>query len=157
MANYKTHSSFNLFLALPIFVVGIYYLLGPSSSYLLTFIGVFAYSTLFMSPDLDLVHNIKLKSLRGVLSLPFRFYSQVFKHRGISHSFFFGSFTRILWLGGIAFLLFFLLYQALPSQKNFLLFYNQHKLYLLYGVAGICLADWCHLLLDIKFSKILHK
>ena len=49
-----------------------------------------------MNPDLGLVHKIKLFSLRGFITLPFRGYSKIFKHKGISHSFLLGSFTRII-------------------------------------------------------------
>ncbi len=153
MSGYKTHSSFNLFLALPALVAADYYFLHTPYSLLLTFISSFAYTTLFMSPDLDLVHNIKITSLRGLLSLPFRFYSKVFSHRGISHSFFFGSLTRIVWLFCLATLIFFLLNKTLPTAYSLKKFYRIYEDYLLYGLAGICLADWCHLLLDIKIKS----
>lgn len=150
MSNYKTHSAFNLLLALPILVSGLVITIHPPLVLLMTFGGAFSYSTLFMSPDLDLVHQIKLVSLRGVLSIPFRFYSKVFKHRGLSHSPFIGSATRILWLAGVALIIFYLVYNTIPSEKSFWLYYKKYKLYLLYGFAGICVADWCHLLLDRK-------
>ncbi|MCH9627683.1 MAG: hypothetical protein S4CHLAM2_13250 [Chlamydiales bacterium] len=153
MANYKTHSTFNIFLALPALLVGIYYSLHPPYALLLTFVITFTYCTLFMSPDLDLVHNIKLVSLRGVLSLPFRLYSRVFKHRGLSHSFLFGSLTRIVWLAGMAFLVFFLICEVLPSKHSFMAYYGAYKYYIWYAGAAICLADWSHLLLDIKIQK----
>lgn len=111
----------------------------------MTFILTFTYCTLFMNPDLDLVHNIKVLSIRGILSLPFRFYSRIFKHRGISHSLIFGSLTRILWLGGIALVI----YQALPSSRN-MNYCHSYKYFIWYAAAGVCLADWGHLLLDIK-------
>ncbi len=152
MSNYKTHTKFNLFLALPILTAIGYYTLHPSTILLSTFAGVFAYCTLFMSPDLDLAHQIKLKSLRGFFSLPFRFYSKIFKHRGLSHSALFGSLTRILWLAGIALLTFYLVYSVLPDERTFVRFYGHYKYLIWYGFAGICLADWCHLLLD--YTKI---
>jgi len=106
-----------------------------------------------MNPDLDLAHKIKLISLRGFLSLPFRWYSLVFRHRGISHSLIFGSLTRLAWLGGMAALLFFLVYKALPSTRSFYATYYAYKYYIWYAAAGMCLADWSHLLLDIKVTK----
>lgn len=153
MANYKTHSAFNIFLMLPGLVAAIYYFLHPPQALLITFIVTFAYCTLFMNPDLDLVHNIKIMSLRGLLSLPFRFYSKIFKHRGISHSPLFGSLTRILWLGGIALLIFYFIDKALPSARDFKIFYKHYKYFIWYGGAAICLADWSHLLLDIKVRR----
>lgn len=148
MPAYKTHVNFNLFLALPAIIGGIYYIYTPPASFLVTLAGAFCYSTYFMSPDLDLIHQIKLFSLRGFLTLPFRFYSKIFKHRGLSHSFIFGTATRVFWLGGLSLLLFYLIYQTIPSEKQFLSYFNQHKLYVIYGLAGVILADWCHLVLD---------
>ena len=153
MAGYKGHSSFNLLLALPALIALDHFFLHSPYPLALTFSVSFAYTTLFMSPDLDLAHSIKLVSIRGVLSLPFRFYSRVFSHRGISHSFFFGSLTRIVWLFAFATLVFFLFNQELPSSSNLKKFYRTYEPFLLYGLAGICLADWCHLLLDIKIRK----
>ena len=103
-----------------------------------------------MNPDLDLIHQIKLFSLRGLLTLPFRFYSKIFKHRGLSHSIIFGTATRILWLSGVALLLFYVAYRTIPTEKTFLYYLNYYKLYVIYGLAGIVLADWCHLALDYQ-------
>ena len=150
MSSYKGHCSFNILFALPALIAAQMYFFNPNPAFSFTFIGAFVYTTFFMNPDLDLVHNIKLLSLRGFFSLPFRAYSGVFKHRGISHSFFLGSLTRIAWLFGISFLLFILVFQTFPSKTSFFLYWKQYKPFLLYGFAGICLADWCHLLLDLK-------
>lgn len=150
MPGYKTHVKFNLLLGLPVIVAGAYYLYAPPTPFLVTLAVAFSYSTYFMSPDLDLIHQTKLFSLRGLLTLPFRFYSKFFKHRGLSHSFLFGTATRILWLGGLSILLFYLAYQTIPSEKQFFSYFKPYKLYVLYGLAGVVLADWCHLLLDYK-------
>jgi uncharacterized metal-binding protein len=157
MSNYKGHCAFNVFFALPALVAFQFYFLHPQPLLVGTFIATFVYTTLFMNPDLDLVHRIKLTSLRGIFSLPFRAYSTLFKHRGISHSFFLGSLTRIAWLSGVGLLLFYLTYKTLPSMASFLFFWQRNKPLLLYGFAGICLADWCHLLLDLKLKKIFRK
>ena len=150
MSNYKTHVNFNLFFALPFATFGTYYIYEPAVSFLATFIIAFSYATCFMNPDLDLVHQIKLLSLRGVLTLPFRFYSKIFKHRGLSHSILFGTATRILWLSGVIFLGFYLMYRAIPSEKAFLSYFTLYKPYLLYGLSGIVFADLCHLALDYR-------
>jgi len=154
MSNYKTHVTFNLLFALPFVATGTYYLCEPPILFLSTFIIAFSYSTCFMNPDLDLVHQIKLFSLRGILTLPFRFYSKIFKHRGLSHSMWFGTATRILWLSGLGLFLFYLIYRVVPSEKTLLFYFTHCKSYLLYGLAGIVLADLCHLVLDRqKFFK----
>lgn len=152
MPNYKTHTNFNLFFALPAAAAGIYYFYAPSTPFLAAFAGAFCYSTLFMSPDLDLIHQVKLFSLRGLLTFPFRFYSKFFRHRGLSHSFVFGTATRILWLAGLSLLVIYLAYQVTPTEKLFSSYFNQYKPYALYGLAGVILADWCHLMLDM-FKK----
>ncbi|MGE3716158.1 MAG: DUF2227 family putative metal-binding protein, partial [Simkaniaceae bacterium] len=84
MAMYKGHVRFNLFIALPILLGGSDYLFHPSRAMLITFASVFAYSTLFMNPDLDLANQIKLFSSRGVFTLPFRSYAKIVSHRGLS-------------------------------------------------------------------------
>ena len=150
MPNYRTHVRFNLLIALPCVVAGTYYFHEPSQPFLITFIIAFFYGTCFMNPDLDLIHQIKLFSVRGMLTLPFRFYSKMFKHRGLSHSIFFGTATRILWLCGVTFFLFYLVYQTIPSEKTFLIYLFHYKFYLLYGLAGLLLADLCHIALDYR-------
>ena len=84
MAMYKQHAQFNLFIALPILMGAMYYFLHPARDLMFTFAGTFAYSTLFMNPDMDLANQIRLMSIRGILSIPFRSYSKVFSHRGLS-------------------------------------------------------------------------
>ena len=153
MAMYKGHVRFNLFIALPILLGGSYYLFHPSRAMLITFASVFAYSTLFMNPDLDLANQIKLFSIRGLLTLPFRSYAKIFSHRGLSHSLFLGSLTRILWLAGWAALVFLVMYKTLPTKSTLYKFYSLYQPYILYSFAAICLADWCHLLLDRKEMK----
>ena len=150
---YKQHTQFNLFIALPILIGALYYFLHPQRDLMLTFGGTFAYSTLFMNPDMDLAHQIRLKSLRGILSIPFRSYSKFFSHRGLSHNPIFGSLTRIAWLVLWAAAAFLIIYKTLPSQKSLLKFYYMHQPFILYGLAGVCFADWSHLLLDMKEGK----
>ena len=147
MASYKTHSIFNVFLALPLLIMGIYFYLHPTHSQLLAFIITFIYTTLFMSPDMDLAYKIKWYSLRGIFSLPFRSYSRVFKHRGVSHNLLLGSITRILWLSLFIFLTFYACNWAL-SKESLLTNYTLYKQELLYGFCGIWLADSAHILLD---------
>jgi uncharacterized metal-binding protein len=150
MSSYKGHCFFNILLTLPAMIAAQYYLLHPKPVLLFTFVTTFLYTTFFMSPDLDLVHNIKLFSLRGFFSIPFRAYSKIFKHRGISHSFIFGSLTRIAWLVGIGCLFFYCVYRTFPTQASFLHYWHCYRPFCLYALAGICIADWSHLLLDLK-------
>ncbi len=152
MPQYKTHTKFNLFLALPMLLTGLFFFIHPQREYAVTFAGTFIYSTLFMNPDMDLAYQIKVGSLRGILSLPFRLYSRIFKHRGLSHSLFFGSLTRVLWLSAIALFVFYLTDQILLSKASFIKFFYQYDLFILFGFFGVFIADTCHLLLDIKWK-----
>ena len=124
---YKEHAQFNLLIALPLLLAAGYFFLHPKRDLLLIFGGTFAYSTLFMNPDMDLANQIRLFSLRGFFSLPFRSYSKFFSHRGLSHNLLLGSATRILWLMGWGVLGFILYYEALPTQKSLLSFYHMHE------------------------------
>ena len=149
MAQYRTHTRFNLILALPVLLGITFYTLHPERPFLITFGIAFIYATLFMNPDLDLAHQIKLFSIRGLLSIPFRLYSRVFKHRGLSHHPFLGSLTRILWLALWALISFYLINRTLPNHKSLIQLYLTNKSYFFYGFAGIFFADLSHLLLDV--------
>ena len=153
MAMYKQHTQFNLFIALPILMGAMYYFLHPAKALMLTFAGTFAYSTLFMNPDMDLANQIRLMSIRGILSIPFRSYSKFFSHRGLSHNLLLGSFTRITWLLAWGALAFLIIYKSLPTKGSIVKFYKHYQPFILYGLGGICLADWGHLLLDMKEAK----
>lgn len=150
MAKYKTHTTFNILIALPLILWGLYHYLKPSYSLLSTFSICFIYSTLFMNPDMDIANKIKLFSIKGILTLPFRGYSYVFRHRGISHWIILGSITRILWLSGFLYLIILLLNKPLLHQKEVFLLINSD--YFLYGFLAIVASDASHLILDIKKS-----
>ena len=68
----------------------------------------FVFATLFLSPDLDIYYSSPTKNW-GILRLLWLPYSLFFKHRGISHSLFFSTLTRIIYLSAVvtvAFLIF---------------------------------------------------
>jgi len=153
MAMYKGHVKFNLLIALPLFIGGLFCFLHPSRDHMLTFAGAFTYSTLFLNPDLDIANKIKLFSIRGVLTFPFRSYATFFRHRGLSHHVLVGSLTRILWLAAWGVLIFLLVYKTLPTEASLSHFYHKYEPYILYGMSALCLADWCHILLDRKELK----
>jgi uncharacterized metal-binding protein len=96
---------------------------------------------------MDLAYKIKWYSLRGLLSIPFRSYSRVFRHRGISHRLILGSLTRIVWLSLFILAILYLGDWMFFSIKDLSLFYT-HKQDILYGFSGICLADIAHIFLD---------
>jgi len=152
MAQYKTHNIFNIFIAFPLILWGIFYFFKPSYNLLIIFSVCFIYATLFMNPDLDLVNKIKFFSIKGLLTLPFRGYSLIFRHRGVSHWFLLGTITRILWLSAFFYLILYLVDKPLLHKKEFLSILKTD--FFQYGFFAIVTADFCHLILDFK-KKIL--
>ncbi len=147
MSGYKTHSIVNLALTLPVAVIVAAVCKIP---YPLVVIGgaTFVYGTFFMSPDLDLAYNIKFLSVRGILSLPFRTYAMFFRHRGLSHSLFFGTLTRVLWLGMYAFVAFYLWHHFVPSKRTLLALFHAYQWPIIAGFSGLFLADTSHIIVD---------
>ncbi len=148
MAQYKTHTTFNVFIAFPLLLWGVSHFFKPSNNSLIFFSICFIYATFFMNPDMDLANKIKLFSIKGFLTLPFRGYSLIFKHRGISHWFIIGSITRIIWLSAFLYLILYLLDKPLLHKKEFISILKTD--YFLYGFFAIIIADFCHLILDFK-------
>ncbi|MDE3048256.1 MAG: DUF2227 family putative metal-binding protein, partial [Verrucomicrobiota bacterium] len=99
-----------------------------------SFVAAFLYGTFFLHPDLDIAYKIKLFSLKGLLTLPFRPYSYLFRHRGISHMPVVGTLTRVLWL---SLLLWLFCGLTLPP--------------LWFALAGLAVADLFHILLDALY------
>lgn len=141
MPAYRTHVTLNLFLGLPLGLAALKYTVLSTPTDVLTFAGAFIYGTFFLHPDVDLARNIRLFSLKGLLTLPFRPYSYLFRHRGISHMPIIGTLTRVLWLMGFMWLLFSCLDWAYPN-----LHWNQPPFW--FGISGLALADFFHVLLD---------
>jgi uncharacterized metal-binding protein len=150
MPKYKTHCYFNSLFALPLLILFLY-LLKTESKYLAIFSCSFIYSTLFFSPDLDLIHKIKLFSIRGILSLPLIGYSKVFKHRGFSHLIVFGTLSRIVWAALIVFVFLAILLsfeRANFIKEGVLNFIKEEKTSFFYLFLALFCADGCHILLD---------
>ncbi len=135
MPAYRTHVRFNLLIALPLSLLALTQIKGGTDERLISFAGTFVYGTLFLHPDLDLARQIKLFSIKGLLTLPFRPYSFLFSHRGISHWPVIGTLTRIGWAYGILALLGY----AFPSLSSI------ETAFLLGGFAA---ADLFHIALD---------
>jgi len=89
------HLRLELFL-LPVFLVGLYFM-GPGWPGLLTFAVAYLFSSLLLSPDLDLRSN-SARRRWGVLGVIWVPYTKVFKHRGLSHNLLLGPLTRIGYL-----------------------------------------------------------
>jgi uncharacterized metal-binding protein len=149
MAQYKSHVKFNLILFLPLFYFLFWKSSYPNSPEKLYFIGSFIYATLFLHPDLDLVHKTSLFSLKGLLTFPWRGYSMIFKHRGISHLPVIGTVTRILWLlAWISVVLF-----IIGKKTNLLSVLQKYEWEISYIILGLICADIAHLFVDLVTSR----
>lgn len=153
MSNYRGHTAFNMAIGLPLIGLTQYFYAVASETLFALFCASFVYGTLFMSPDLDLAKNIRLLSLRGFLTLPFRSYSRFFRHRGLSHSIFFGTLTRLLWLALWGVAIVFVSAKFRPNPKPYVAFFKANQIYFYFAIAGLFLADMMHLLLDRITSK----
>ncbi len=142
MPNFRTHVTVNLFLGLPLGLAALKYTVLSTPTDMLSFAAAYIYGTLFLHPDMDLARNIRLFSLKGLLTLPFRPYSYLFRHRGISHVIIIGTLTRVLWLLGFITLSFSCLGWANPNIAN----WNQPLVW--FGISGLATADFFHVLLD---------
>lgn len=133
MPCYRTHARFNLILALPLILAG---LINREAALpdICCFVSAFAYATILIHPDLDLAYQTKLFSLKGLLTLPFRPYSWICRHRGVSHWPVLGTATRLLYLGALLWLL------KIPGWPI-----NHDLIWIFFGMAA---ADGMHEVLD---------
>lgn len=148
LANYKKHSIFNLTLLFPFTLAIALSLFSFKTEHLLCYSSFFFLGTLFMSPDSDVADKVKLLSLRGILTLPFWFYSKIFRHRGMSHWVIIGTLTRILWLLLLFTMGYICIYHRCFTLVDILAFYQLHKEWIYSAALGLCVADIGHLLLD---------
>ena len=147
MAKYSTHNWFNLILVLPIcLVIGHFYF---PKTILAIFGTTFIIGTFLVNPDCDIAHKTNPYSLRGVLLYPFRFYSRVFKHRGISHKHLIGTCTRIIWLIIFFLPLGVLIFVIYPQGIHLLqTFIAAHHEFMITAFIALVIADSAHIFLD---------
>lgn len=69
--------------------------------YIGVFLGSYLFSSLFLSPDLDLKGSDSFRRW-GIARALWAPYARLFRHRALSHHIVFGPLTRIAYLGGIA-------------------------------------------------------
>jgi uncharacterized metal-binding protein len=145
MPSGKTHIAVEL-IAWPGFVAGFDHLLRPTWEETALFAGAYLFSSLLLSPDLDLRHN-RTRRRWGPLGFIWIPYFSIFKHRGVSHSLLFGSLTRLVYLGAIFGLVLVGLSSvgfALPQQTPSWL---DERTLIILG-AGLYLPNVLHVLLD---------
>ncbi len=145
MPAYRTHIRINLLLMLPLSLAALKYTVKMTPLDLISFSTCFIYGTFFLHPDLDLARNIRLFSLKGILTLPFRPLSYLLKHRGISHALVLGTFIRLFWLFSLWIFFSTILQWHYPSVNVF-----QNPL-VWFGIGGLGIADFSHILLDKLF------
>ncbi len=105
MPSGKTHLRIELLL-LPVwvamgFVAESYRVIAIGWEGMAIFAGAYLFSSLLLSPDLDLRHN-RSRRRWGPLGFIWIPYTKVFAHRGISHSLLLGTLTRLVYLGILA-------------------------------------------------------
>ena len=142
MPAYRTHVSINLFLGLPLSLAALKYTVSSTPMDMACFTGAFIYGTLFLHPDVDLARNVRLFSLKGLLTLPFRPYSYLFRHRGLSHMPIVGTLTRVAWLLGFLWVASTMLGWVFPDISRW------NAAYVCFGVGGLAVADLFHVALD---------
>lgn len=145
MPSYRTHISVNLTLGLPIGLAALKYTVSMSLIDAISFAIAFVYGTFFLHPDLDLARQTRLFSLKGLLTFPFRFYSYLFRHRGISHAPILGTFTRVFWLAGFISFMMYCFDWTVPSVHLW------EESCFWFAIAGVATADLSHILLDLSF------
>lgn len=99
----KTHLRIELFL-LPLWGALFSLFIDPSWQAGAVFTGAYLFSSLLLSPDLDLRYN-RSRRHWGVFGCIWVPYTKIFKHRGISHSVLLGTLTRLGYLGLLALLI----------------------------------------------------
>lgn len=152
MPSGKTHFRIEvLFLVLCIgFFIGYDYSDYVDLNEILLGICGYCFAMFFFSPDLDLFAS---KTVRrwGVFRFIWRPYAVLFRHRGISHSIFFGSASRVIYLAVIVYATFTFVGMFLQETTNIewksILQIIQNPIWLSF-FAGIWLNDTIHVVLD---------
>lgn len=102
MPSGKVHLRIEMIILLLLLAPGIYMLqIGlVHALYVTVFLAAYLFSSLLLSPDLDLVGSDPFRrwGMARVLWVP---YARLFHHRALSHHIIFGPLTRIAYLGGI--------------------------------------------------------
>lgn len=142
MSDGATHDKHGMAFTFACFVMAVFIWAATDvvASFLLPLGSLFG--TFFLSPDLDMAHTDPFRRWG-----PFRFlwrpYAALHKHRGVSHHPLIGPAGRLLYLGVLAAPVYLLVSgPVLPPAESY------HPL--LYAATGVVLANWVHLLGDIR-------
>jgi uncharacterized metal-binding protein len=147
MARYKAHCFINFLFLVPIVFVLVK--IQANISETITFVVSFSYATLYMTPDVDLMHTWSKFSHRWVFGYPFRSYARFFAHRRVSHRLLWGTVTRILWLFVFFLPLLIALYIFFPNWLySGVHFLKIHPRELTFALIAPFIADFIHLAVD---------
>ncbi len=164
MPNYRAHTTINL-LAMAGMSYAAVKTYGIEPSLVAISVVAFTAATLLLSPDLDLKHSSPTRNW-GLLRWLWRPYQMFFKHRGMSHSLFFSSFTRLGYLLALATLALIGLQawsdpspaviaasaSILPEPASAVL--SAHGVPLTAAAVGIAISDACHIVTDRIVSAL---
>ena len=103
MPSGKTHLRFELAL-LPIVLLVVLIALRVELAQLAIFAFAYLFSSLWLSPDLDLSKSASRRRWRSMAWI-WEPYSRIFKHRGMSHHIILGPVSRVFYLVGILWLI----------------------------------------------------
>ncbi len=116
--------------------------------YLSFFLGAYLFSSLFLTPDLDLKQSIAFRRW-GVARFLWLPYARFFHHRALSHHIVFGPLTRIVYLGVVLFVAIIAIANLTGWQMRF---YVPHWAVILSILAGLYLPNQIHTLADALWS-----
>ena len=119
----------------------------------------FLAGTFLVTPDLDLAEgNVQAKRNWGLLGLLWVPYGRMFKHRGLSHSWFIGPLTRLVYMAVVAFAMLSIAQIVAPyfgySFSIRAEFVENWRELLLGALAGYYLSQWIHLVADSFVSDL---
>lgn len=128
-------------------------LYGLGHETLLAFVAAYLVGTFLITPDLDLADgHVLAKTNWGLLGLLWVPYGLLFKHRGLSHSWFLGPLTRLVYIAAVALMLASagsLLARALGYGLRLELVPGEGwHTPAVAGLAGYYLSQWLHLMMD---------
>lgn len=141
MPGYNAHRIFNYVIFAAIVALAWYESISLKQ---LLALGIgFYIGTDFLTPDLD-TESTAIKRL-GRLKILFLPYKWAFTHRQSSHNIVYGAVVRILYIGIIMLVLYYILFKSFPSGTVFF------SAYILIFLIGIIIANALHVLLDVIF------
>ncbi len=138
---YTGHVIFNF---LAILFLTIIYQTNPilTQPQLIIFLLFYFIGTILINPDLDI--NSSASNKLGLITYPYR---KIFHHRGISHHWFYGIITRIIYFLLIFLIIFIVFFGAKPLPEIVTILIN-YKLEILLATIGLFLSNLFHIAAD---------